>query len=76
MEEERELQPDWESEEPQEEIARAIPEPELFGAPSISPSFYHCKQCNEDVLAQDVVWDREDQPHCPQCNATLERWSD
>jgi len=30
---------------------------ELFGEPREPPSFYHCAQCNEDILAQDVAWD-------------------
>lgn len=50
----------------------------LFGDPSVPPSFYHCKQCDEDILAQDIVWDREGQPRCPKpkCNSILERRSD
>jgi hypothetical protein len=27
------------------------------------------------VLAQDVVWDRNDQPHCPDCDGLLQRRS-
>ncbi len=63
---------------------------ELFGAPSLAPSFYchpphppnvppsfyHCTQASKDILAQDVVWDRSGQPRCPECNALLERQSD
>lgn len=51
---------------------------ELFGDPSVPPSFYHCKQCDEDILAQDIVWDREGQPRCPKpkCNSILERRSE
>jgi hypothetical protein len=44
---------------------------ELYGEPSVSPSFYHCRQCQEDILAQEVVWDRHDRPLCPQCGEVL-----
>jgi len=42
----------------------------LFGQESIRPSSYSCAHHGE-ILAQDVVWDRDDHPHCPQCNALL-----
>lgn len=47
---------------------------ELFGDSSVPPSFYYCIQCEEEVLAQDVVWDQAGQPHCPKpkCNSILE----
>ncbi len=45
---------------------------DLFGKPTIPPSFYHCSTHGK-VLAQDVVWDADDVPHCPKagCGAIL-----
>ena len=45
----------------------------LFGDSSVRPSFYHCVKCNADILAQDVAWDEDDQPRCPECDSILER---
>jgi hypothetical protein len=75
MDREQDLEPVQDIEEI-EEVGERINE--LFGDPSVPPSFYHCKQCDEDILAQDIVWDREGQPRCPKpkCNSILERRSD
>ena len=43
---------------------------ELFGEPTIHPSFYRCS-IHGDILAQDVVWGPDDLPHCPECEAEL-----
>jgi hypothetical protein len=42
----------------------------LYGEPDIAPSLYLCPT-HGSVLAQDVMWDRDDQPHCPVCNRLL-----
>lgn len=47
----------------------------LPGIPDIKPSPYICTLCDGDVQAQDVVWDRENRPHCPQCGSILKRRS-
>ena len=49
---------------------------ELFGEPTIHPSFYHCST-HGDILAQDVVWGPDDLPHCPEagCEETLTKKS-
>jgi DNA-directed RNA polymerase subunit RPC12/RpoP len=44
---------------------------ELPGVSTAPPSFYHCDRCNKDILAQDVVWETEDEPHCPECDSIL-----
>jgi len=43
---------------------------ELFGKPTIPPSFYGCS-IHGKVLAQDVVWGPDDLPHCPECGTEL-----
>ncbi len=62
---------------PQEKIGG-----ELFGEPQTRAILYirpstvtlpeNC-QCRIGIPAQDVVWDQDDQPHCPDCNALLQR---
>ena len=71
--------------EEQERVSQAIPDPTPDGAeermgetlpgasPPIPPSFYYCSKHEERILAQDVVWIR-DEPHCPNCGFVLERW--
>ena len=44
---------------------------ELLGDPTIPPTLYRCPE-HGDVLAQDVVWKRDDRPYCPQCGAALD----
>jgi rubrerythrin len=76
MEQERELEPMEDVEESEEETFEELVgerSKELFGHPAVPPSFYHCAGCNEGILAQDIVWDRESQPRCPACHALLER---
>jgi len=46
---------------------------ELYGDASVKPSFYHCANCDKNILAQDVVWDKSNRPRCPKCNSLLER---
>ncbi len=43
---------------------------ELFGESSIPLSFYRCPQHGQ-ILAQDVVWGRDNLPHCPECKVEL-----
>lgn len=69
-EQEIELTPD-EEEVYEEAIVFSTGPSRLFGEPSTSASLYYCSRCSDDVLAQDVVWDRADQPHCPDCNSIL-----
>ncbi len=47
---------------------------DLFGKPTISPSFYLCSTHGK-ILSQDVSWDANDVPHCPKagCGAVLTR---
>ena len=45
----------------------------LFGEPREPPSPYYCAQCNEDILAQDVAWDRGNQPRCSKCRSILRK---
>jgi len=60
----------------QEELDEALEEvaakggDELFGEPTIRPSFYRCSTHGK-ILAQDVVWGPDDLPHCPECGAEL-----
>ena len=65
--------PQAELDEELEEIA-AKGGDELFGEPTIHPSFYRCST-HGDILAQDVVWGPDDVPHCPEagCGAILIR---
>jgi len=75
MEQGKKFEPIQDVEEIQEEIfGDRIGE--LFGESPVPPSFYYCSQCDEEILAQDIVWDRENQPHCPECNSVLECRSD
>ncbi len=46
---------------------------ELYGDAAVKPSLYHCAHCDEDILAQDVVWDRSSRPRCPECDSPLKR---
>lgn len=61
---------------PQEELCEELQEVaakaggELFGEPTIHPSFYRCSTHGK-ILAQDVVWGPDDLPHCPECGAEL-----
>lgn len=80
MDREQDLEPVQDMEEIAEVYEELVGERinELFGDSAVPPSFYHCRQCDEDILAQDIVWDREGQPRCPKpkCNSILERRSD
>lgn len=79
MKQERDLEPVQSVEEIQGELSdesMVDRSKELFGHSLVPPSFYRCVQCKNDILAQDVVWDRETQPHCPECNSILEPRSD
>ncbi len=66
--------------EPQAELDEELEEvaakggDELFGEPTIRPSFYRCS-IHGKILAQDVVWGPDDVPHCPEagCGAILTR---
>ena len=78
MDKEREFEPAPDENEVVKETSYEITDRgDLFGAPYgdslTSPSVYHCPQCNEDILAQDIVWDQEDQSHCPNCDSILKR---
>ena len=42
----------------------------LYGEPDIAPSLYWCST-HGNMLAQDIVWDRNDEPHCPKCSTLL-----
>lgn len=77
MEQEQGLEPVQDAEEVRGEapIARGRSEG-LFGESREPPSLYRCAQCNKNVLAQDVAWDRENQPRCFDCHSILERQSD
>jgi DNA-directed RNA polymerase subunit RPC12/RpoP len=63
-------------EEEEEEASFERGSRELYGDASVKPSLYHCAHCDKDILSQDVVWDKSDQPHCPKCNSLLERRPD
>lgn len=79
MAQERDLKSVQQVGEIQEESSAEVREKrsqELCGVPEVPPSFYHCARCNEDVLAQDVVWESEDEPHCPKCDYILKPRSD
>ena len=43
---------------------------ELFGESSIPPSFYRCPR-HGLILAQDVIWGRDNLPYCPECRGEL-----
>jgi formylmethanofuran dehydrogenase subunit E len=74
MDEEWEFETDEEPEEVSEEAEIVgFADSALFGDPPTGPTFYHCDQCGEDILTQDVAWDRNDQPHCPECEGLLTR---
>jgi hypothetical protein len=44
---------------------------DMFGDSGIEPTFYRCS-VHGAVLAQDVVWKRDDRPYCPECGDPLE----
>jgi hypothetical protein len=69
MQDEKEIEPEY------SESYAVDRDKGLFGDPSVRPSYYYCVECNEDILAQDVAWDEEDQPRCPECDSILERRS-
>lgn len=43
----------------------------LPGVPATPPTRYRCAECARDVLAQDVIWDRNDRPFCPEGHGPL-----
>jgi hypothetical protein len=78
MAQERGVDPVQQAGETQEESPTKVGEERskgLFGVAAVPPSFYHCAQCNKDILAQDVVWEPENEPHCPECDFILEPWT-
>ena len=44
---------------------------ELFGIPQVEAKTYPCGSCDLAILAQEVVWDEDDNPCCPHCRALL-----
>jgi hypothetical protein len=45
---------------------------DLFGSSLILPSRYHCPE-HGDLLADEVVWQADGQPHCPHCGVVLQK---
>ncbi len=75
---ETDLEPTWDEKENEPEDSQSYGLDRgkgLFGDSSVRPSFYHCVECKKDILVQDVAWDEEDQPRCPECDTILERRS-
>ena len=46
----------------------------LFGEEFIRPSLYDCA-LHGKVLAQDVIWGRDERPYCPYCSTLLTQLS-
>jgi hypothetical protein len=66
-----EPEPELEPDEIDEELMAAEDGGGMFGIPDIAPSCYRCPE-HGMVLAQDVAWEEDDQPHCPDCRHVLE----
>ena len=46
---------------------------EPYGIPQVEARTYLCATCELQILAQEVVWEEDFEPHCPHCGGPLDK---